>query len=200
MPSEPRRLIAFDFDGTLTFKDSFVSFLFDSFGLSGVSQALAAHPGLLFDYARTRDRGALKSRLLFALAGPIDRESLIGRINGFAARTGMGLFRPDALAVWRETHGEKVIVTASPEMLVAPFGAMIGADRVIGTRLGFDDDGRLLPDLDGRNCRGEEKMRRLRDAYGPGLDLLAAYGDTAGDREMIAAAQAGHYRVFRGRP
>ncbi len=70
MPSEPGRISAFDFDGTLTFKDSFISFLFDSFGIFGVSLQLLMKPGLLVDYARTRDRGALKSRLLFALMAP----------------------------------------------------------------------------------------------------------------------------------
>ncbi len=200
MPSEPRRISAFDFDGTLTHKDSFISFLFDSFGALQVGLTLLMKPGLLFDYARTRDRGALKSRLLFALAGPLPRADLEARIGRFVARTGMALFRPDALRAWRDAEGLRVIVTASPEVLVAPFGALIGADNVIGTRLGFGDDGRLLPDLYGPNCRGGEKMRRLREACGDDLELIAAYGDTAGDREMLAAAKAGFYRVFHGRP
>ncbi|MGZ3305072.1 MAG: HAD-IB family hydrolase, partial [Asticcacaulis sp.] len=49
-------------------------------------------------------------------------------------------------------------------------------------------------------CRGEEKMRRLREVFGDGLDLDLAYGDTSGDREMLAAAKTGHYRVFAGKP
>lgn len=200
MPSEPRRITAFDFDGTLTHKDSFISFLFDSFGALQVGLTLLAKPGLLLDYVKTHDRGALKSRLLFALAGPVSRADLNARVARFVARTGMGLFRPDALRAWNAAEGERVIVTASPELLVAPFGALIGADRVIGTRLGFSEEDRLLPDLYGPNCRGEEKMRRLREAYGDDLDLIAAFGDTAGDREMLAAARQGFYRVFKDKP
>jgi phosphatidylglycerophosphatase C len=75
---------------------------------------------------------------------------------------------------------------------------MIGADRVIGTRLGFELQGRLTPNLDGKNCRSNEKMCRLRKIYGETFDHEAAYGDTAGDREMLAAARHGHYRVFKG--
>ncbi len=200
MPSEPGRISAFDFDGTLTFKDSFISFLFDSFGISAVAWQLLIKPGLLVDYAWTHDRGALKSRLLYALLGPVTRNALKARIEAFVDKTGMGLFRPDALQTWQATGGQRVIVTASPEMLVAPLGELIGADRVIGTRLGFSEEDRLLPDLDGPNCRGEEKMRRLRQAYGDDVVVEAAFGDTAGDREMIAAAGTGHYRVFHGRP
>ncbi len=199
MPAAMPRLTAFDFDGTLTYKDSFVSFLFDLFGLTGVALALLLKPSLLLGYLATRDRGALKAGLLHALAGAMPREALAARMTDFAARTGHGLFRPDALETWQGTDGLRVIVTASPEMLVAPFGALIGADRVIGTRLGFSADGRLLPRLDGPNCRGQEKVRRLREAFGPDVTLDAAYGDTDGDRDMLAFARQPHYRVFTRR-
>ena len=198
----PRSVAAFDFDGTLTYTDSFTAFLFESCGFFRVATTFALSPGLWLHYLATRDRGALKSKLLFKLLGPITRAKLEGMAARFASGRGYGLFRPDARAAWdacKATH-ERVIVTASPELLVGPLGAIIGADRVIGTRLGFSADGRLTPHLDGSNCRGEEKMCRLRDAYGETLDLDQAYGDTAGDRAMLKAARHSHYRVFKRRP
>ncbi len=199
----PRKIVAFDFDGTLTHKDSFVAFLVYAKGALRIGASVLGQPALLTDYLRTRDRGALKSRLLYKLLGSIPQEELEILIKAFAASTGMGLFRPDALKAW-DHHDlpdrQRVIVTASPQLLVAPFGELIGADRVIGTRLGFTSAGHLRPDLDGPNCRGEEKMCRLREAFGESLELEAAYGDTAGDREMLAAAKKGHYRVFNAHP
>lgn len=197
------KVVAFDFDGTLTYTDSFTRFLKFASGSMQIAAAFAAQPSLLGDYLQTRDRGALKSRLLFRLLGPISKQVLEAWIASFVEATGHGLFRPDALAEWHAQDRPdrlRVIVTASPEMLVAPFGELIGADRVIGTRLGFSADGHLLPELEGINCRGEEKMCRLREAFGAELDLEAAYGDTAGDREMLAAARHPHYRVFKKRP
>lgn len=197
------KIVAFDFDGTLTHTDSFVAFLKFTSGSIRIAAAFAAQPSLLGDYIATRDRGALKSRLLFKLLGAIPKRELEAWAASFAEAAGDELFRPDALAEWnRQDQPDRlrVIVTASPQILVAPFGELIGADRVIGTRLAFSDSGRLLPDLDGINCRGEEKMCRLREAFGPELDLEAAYGDTAGDREMLAAARHPHYRVFKKRP
>jgi phosphatidylglycerophosphatase C len=52
----------------------------------------------------------------------------------------------------------------------------------------------------GRNCRGPEKVVRLKAAFGPDFELKAAYGDTGGDREMLAAAELPGYRVFKGVP
>lgn len=202
-PAPPVSVAAFDFDGTLTWKDSFTAFLMATCGAARVMAAFGLQPSLGLDYARTRDRGALKSRLLYHLLGPIPQAKLETLIKAFVARTGMTLFREDALAAWHahEADGvQRVIVTASPDLLVRPFGALIGADRVIGTRLGFSADGRLRPDLDGENCRCDEKVRRLREVYGDTFDLQAAYGDTRGDKEMLAAARQGHYRLFKARP
>ncbi len=198
-----RPLAAFDFDGTLTYKDSFTAFIIDSCGFFRVATTLVFSPGLGLHYLVTRDRGALKCRLLFKLLGPITRAKLEGKIARFISARGFGLFRPDARAEWEKckaTGHERVIVTASPEILVRPLGVMIGADRVIGTRLAFSADGRLMPQLDGVNCRGPEKVRRLQEAYGERLDLEMAFGDTGGDRAMLKAAKHGYYRVFKGKP
>ena len=91
-----------------------------------------------------------------------------------------------------------VIVTASPETIIAPFARGLGADLLIGTRLEFDENDRFTGRLSGANCRGEEKVRRLREAFGEDVRLEAAYGDTSGDSEMLALADEKGMRVFKG--
>jgi phosphatidylglycerophosphatase C len=93
-----------------------------------------------------------------------------------------------------------VIVTASPETTVAPFARRLGAEALLGTQLVFDGAGRVTGAFAGPNCRGEEKVRRLRAVYGPDVRLAAAYGDTSGDTEMLAIADEAGFRVFRQRP
>ena len=150
-----------------------------------------------------RDRGALKAAAFRIWIGPITPDALSAAAEAFASASFDRLLRPDALACWA-THGaannERVIVTASPEILVAPFARRLGADRLIGTRLQPIADGRLDGTLQGLNCRGSEKVTRLEAAYGPGVRLAAAYGDTAGDREMLARADRPHLRLFTRRP
>ena len=113
------------------------------------------------------------------------------------------MLRPDAVQAWRNWRAQgalMVIVTASPEALVQPFARGLGADLLIGTRLEADESGRITGRFVGANCRGPEKVTRLRQAFGEDLALAAAYGDTAGDREMLQQAEVAGYRIFKGRP
>ena len=91
-------------------------------------------------------------------------------------------------------------MTASPETTVAPFARRLGAESLLGTHLAFDSQDRVTGAFATANCRGEEKVRRLHAAYGPGLRLAAAYGDTSGDTEMLAIADQPGFRVFTRRP
>ena len=101
---------------------------------------------------------------------------------------------------WRADGARLVIVTASPDLTVAPFARGLGADALIGTLLAFDAQGRATGEFATPNCRGPEKVVRLKAAFGPGLELKAAYGDTSGDKEMLAMAEIKGYRVFKGTP
>ena len=133
----------------------------------------------------------------------VPRERLEADAREFAELFSRSLLRPDAVEVWkrwRSDHVRLVIVTASPELTVAPFARGLGADGLLGTRLAFDAQDRVTGGFDGLNCRGLEKVVRLKAAYGPKVEIKAAYGDTSGDREMLAAAEMPGYRVFKGTP
>jgi len=200
-PPAPVSVHAFDFDGTLTVRDSFTAFLLWQCGHAALATAFLRHPYMLTDYLRTKDRGALKSHLLFHLMGPVTRPDLEQRFTAFAAATGHSLFRPDAMVKWQSlASGNRIIVTASPALLVGKFGQMIGADRTLGTELGFDAHDRLTKELASPNCRGAEKITRLKAAFGEDVVIESAFGDTSGDFEMIKAAREGHYRLFKARP
>jgi phosphatidylglycerophosphatase C len=101
---------------------------------------------------------------------------------------------------WHRRRGDRVvIVSASPEVYVAVAGKDLGADGVVATRLAVDDHGVLTGHYQGANCRGEEKLRRLREWIGdrgPEPGRLWAYGNSRGDLRMLQAADAG-YNVGR---
>ena len=198
-----RPIAAFDFDGTLTVEDSFVAFLRWRTSpwrwWAGLARLLAA----AVTYGVTRDRGRLKGAAVRVFLRGAGRDELRDQAERFAAGQGERLLRPDALERWAE-HGQagdlRVIVTASPEEIVAPFAERLGADALIGSRLTWTVDGCVGDGLAGANCRGAEKVRRLRERFGGDIDVGDAYGDTSGDREMLAFARRGHMRLFTGRP
>ena len=197
-----RPLVAFDFDGTLTWKDSFLAFLAWRAGRGAYVAGLAALAPAVASYLVHRDRGRLKAAAARRFLAGATRAELERDAQRFAADHGRPLLRPDAVQAWRRWQGQGArlaIVTASPETLVAPIARALGADLLIGTRLAFDAEGRATGALDGANCRGPEKVRRLREAFGDDVRLEAAYGDTDGDREMLALAEERGLRVFNGK-
>ena len=196
-------VVAFDFDGTLTTRDSFMMFLrwrtSRARYLKGLVRLIPAAIAYLFD----RNRGRLKAAAVREFLKGLPASDLEAEATRFTEEVANGLLRPDALRVWREwrtREAQVVIVTASPEILIAPFARGLGAHAVIGTRLALDDAQRITGAFDGANCRGPEKVRRLREVFGPDVRLKAAYGDTSGDREMLQLAEEQGYRVFRERP
>src|SRR5580658_4715966 len=164
-----RPLVAFDFDGTLTSRDSFVAFLRWRFGVRGWAAGVLALAPDAARYVLDRDRGRLKAAAVRQFLAGMSRAELEAWAQTFASEEGRALLRPDALRAWRRWQGDgarMVIVTASPEIIVAPIARGLGADLLIGTKLAFDDAGRATGAFDGANCRGPEKSRRLREAFG----------------------------------
>ncbi len=196
-------LVAFDFDGTLTWRDSFMAFLRWRAGPVRFALGLARLAPASLAYLFHRDRGRLKMAATRVFLGGATLFDIEASADAFAAATMASLIRPDALRRWndwRERGARLLIVTASPEVVVAPFARRLGADTLIGTRLAKDAAGRVTGAFDGANCRGPEKVSRLREMFGPGVALAAAYGDTAGDREMLSIAGEAGYRVFTQKP
>jgi phosphatidylglycerophosphatase C len=195
--------VAFDFDGTLTWRDSFLAFLAWRAGRPRYALGLARLLPAAAAWTRDRDRGALKAAMVREFLAGCRQEDLAAAAERFAAETAPRLLRPDAVRAWRrwrEADARLIIVTASPEILVAPFGRGLGAEAVIGTRLAVSASGVVTGALDGANCRGPEKVARIEALYGQGVRLEAAYGDTDGDTAMLAIADQPGMRVFGERP
>jgi phosphatidylglycerophosphatase C len=198
-----RPVVAFDFDGTLTTHDSFTAFLRWKAKPLGYFLGLVRLLPHILAYGVLRDRGRLKAAACACFLRGMDSEALAGAADRFAAGRAQSMFRPDAIQAWRNWRAQgalMVIVTASPEATVQPFARGLGADLLIGTRLAVNDRGRITGALAGRNCRGPEKVARLKAAFGEDVTLAAAYGDTSGDREMLRIADVKGYRLFKGRP
>jgi HAD superfamily hydrolase (TIGR01490 family) len=89
---------------------------------------------------------------------------------------------------WHRSQGhEVVVVSASFTDYLRPVADRLGVDAVLATELEVVD-GRLTGRLAGANVRGAEKVRRLETWLGDEPAELWAYGDSSGDRELLARA------------
>jgi phosphatidylglycerophosphatase C len=195
--------VAFDFDGTLTIRDSFTDFLKWRAGRAGYVLGMVTLAPAALAYLFHRDRGRIKAAAARRFLRGVSRSSLQADAQRYAAAALPRLIRPDARAAWgdwRDRGAHLMIVSASPSVVVAPFAEALGAAELIATELAFDADDRVTGAFATPNCRGPEKVVRLRRRFGAGVRLAAAYGDTTGDREMLQIAEVTGYRVFTGRP
>jgi HAD superfamily hydrolase (TIGR01490 family) len=187
-----RTVAAFDLDGTLTRHDTFVPFLMRVRGRLPVLRALAAQvPTLARAVTDAQARHRAKEALLIATVRGWWLDELRPLADAYAQHVVATQLRPDRLARlrWHQRQGHDVVlVSASPELYVAPVGALLGCTTAIATKLEVDRRGRLTGRLFGDNVRGPEKQRLLHDWLGDRPVHLHAYGDSDGDAGMLAMA------------
>jgi len=186
---------AFDFDGTLSRRDTFLPFLQRVCGAQRLYRALARSGPALSRMAVGRaDRDAVKDALLVRLlAGhPADELAEQGLAYAEFLRSSDRL-RPDTVARARD-HLERghhvVVVSASPSVYLEPLAAALGFQAALATRLEVDG-GLVTGRMVGGNCRGPEKVTRLETWLAGRAPRIYAYGNSSGDRELLARADVG---------
>ena len=192
-PTHHRPVVAaFDVDGTLTTRDCVTRFLLRAAGPKLVG-ALARHPFGLVSAAITRDRDRVKELACSVLRG-IDGDTIDELGSEFAREVARRWLRDDVVARLdrhRRLGHTVILASASLDAYLRPLARALQVDGVVCTRLERGLDGRLTGRLVGRNCRAAEKARRVREwlaSAGLSDAILWAYGDSPGDRELLASA------------
>jgi phosphatidylglycerophosphatase C len=194
-------LALFDFDGTVTTKDTFAPYLVRAFGATRVNIAFASlgmNALMVAGGLSTRDR--FKERLLDRLFTDADYASLESAGLEHAGHV-VRWYRPGALEriLWHRERGHRLImVSASLDLYLLPIARSLGFDDLLCTEIERDGS-RCTGRMKGRNCRAAEKVRRVERLLGrPLADFeVYAYGDTAGDAEMLEHSNHPSFRPFR---
>ena len=203
------RVYTFDFDGTLTTRDTlllFIRFVCEWWGLVGVLMRYA--PLLVLMKLKLYPNWRVKQKVFSSCFGGMTVERFNDDCRLFAEKYRCCVLRPDGMEAVRRALDEGavvMIVSASIDNWVRPFFNDVlpsssgqGTLLVLGTQVEAAS-GRLTGRFMGRNCYGAEKVCRIsavlperrEDCY------IVAFGDSRGDREMLQYADEAHYKPFR---
>jgi HAD superfamily hydrolase (TIGR01490 family) len=193
-------LALFDFDGTITTRDSFLEMLRFSHPASVFLRNMALSSPIIAAYKlKLVSNHRAKEHLFSSFYKGWAQQDFSQMARSLSEKVIVKLIRPEALSKiqWHLAEGHQVVVvSASFELQLAPWCEALGLE-LIGTRL-VVSGGMLTGKLEGANCHGEEKVARIRQRY----DLnsyrrIYAYGDTSGDKPMLKLAHEAFYKPFR---
>lgn len=192
---------AFDFDNTLTDRDSLVPFLFYTYGWLKTSYHLALLTPFFIGFLLGQiSRQAVKEKILTRFFKGKALNELQVQAQSFADQQLDRYLKPEALQrlAWHQAQGHRcLLVSASIELYLQPWAQRHGFETAIGSRLEVTSKGKITGRLIGLNCWGAEKPRRLFAYLGPkDYDQLYVYGDSRGDQELLALANHPFYRIF----
>ncbi|MDD7273993.1 MAG: HAD-IB family phosphatase [Prevotella sp.] len=192
---------AFDFDGTLTSKDTFVEFiLFVKGKQSTYLGFLLFLPILVLMKIRLFPNWKAKQMVFSWFFKGMEIDEFNHFCTSFA-HSRQDILRQqgfDLIAEALAKNDNVIIITASIENWVAPFFSQFdNRMKVEGTKIAVRQD-RLTGQFLSKNCYGTEKVKRLyalfpyRRAF-----RLVAFGDSRGDKQLLAEADEAHYKPFR---
>jgi len=195
-----RKLVLFDFDGTITTKDTLLEFIKYYHGTGKWLTGFAANtPWLALMSLKMIPNWKAKEKVLewFFAGENIERFNLLS--EQFSLEVLPALIRPDALEAIQKHKADGatvVVISASAENWVEPW-CRKNHIPCLATQLEVSDN-KITGKIKGANCYGVEKEKRIKASYNVSeFDQVVAYGDSEGDLEMLALASQQFYKPFR---
>jgi len=193
-----KKLYLFDFDGTLTYKDTMFLFLKFYNPARFSAQFLKHVPLFILLKLKLANAEAVKKSFISSMLKGESRYNIDKKAKLFFKENYPSLIRENALDfinnIDRE-HTESYIVSASLDIWVKPFAEKFNM-TLLATKAEFADDiftGKFV----GKNCNKDEKVCRIEAELGDKkFDKIIAFGDTSGDKPMFKFANESHYRFF----
>ena len=199
-----RKIYAFDFDGTLTTKDTLLEFIRFAKGSGQMFRGfLLFSPLLLLMKLHLYPNWKAKQQLFSYFFKGTNIDDFNALCTRFAEQN-KHLLRPAGIEKVRQAIEEEqatvLIISASIDNWVRPFFDEIDKKiQVLGTQI-ETNGGRLTGQFTTKNCYGQEKVNRLTALY-PHREAyeLIAFGDSRGDKELLDFADKGFYKPFRNK-
>ncbi len=196
----PQSIAIFDFDGTITSKDTLGPFIIFTRGRWRYYLGLVLlSPILIGFFLKLVSRHKVKESLFTFFFKSTSAALFDEWSRKFVRKKLPGLIRAKALERIRfhlSNNDKVLVVSASPESWVKQWAALNGCDA-LGTCL-EKENGKLTGKISGKNCQGVEKVYRINEFLNmENYDKISTYGDTPGDRPFLQLGHFRHYKPFR---
>ena len=200
MNKTEKSLALFDFDGTITIDDSLIKFIRYAVGdMKSLWGMIFLSPMLITYKLKLIPNYKAKQWMLLYFFRGMDEQKFQKIAKEYSLKHIDMILRPKAMEkiVWHKEQGHKVvIVSASIECWLKPWCDKNNLD-LIATKLEMKN-GIVTGKLLSKNCYGIEKANRVKEKYKlSDYDHIYAYGDSRGDRELLALADEKFYKPFR---
>ena len=199
-----KKIYCFDFDGTLTTSDTLLEFIKYAKGRGRfLIVFLMYSPLLVLMKLHLYPNWKAKQQIFAHLFAGMRIEKFDALCRSFAEES-QHLLRPKGITLMHEAlvAGAQVfIVSASIDNWVRPFFDIrnLKGVQVLGTQIEVED-GKLTGRFKSNNCYGKEKVHRIAEvlkSFERSEYEIEAFGDSRGDKEMLAFADKGHFKPFR---
>ncbi len=161
-----KKIAIFDIDYTITKKETLMEFF--KYYIKKDIRAIRFLPRAIYCggmyLLKFYDEKMVKEKFLKFIDG-ISEDELDKIVESFYTEKLSNLLYSDAMDMMKKLKAEGYdiyLISASPEFYINKFYNVKEVDRVIGTKFKFND-GKFLRQMDGINCKGEEKVRRLKE-------------------------------------
>lgn len=191
-------IAAFDFDGTITTKDTLFDFIKFYHGRWSLWLGLLfLTPTLFLFKAKMISNERAKEKMLSFFFKGESYEIFLKECEAYKTQidTIINSKAKEKIA-WHQQKGHKVVIlSASIDLWILPWAKSLGIET-ISTQLDIKNN-IVTGKLSSKNCHGQEKVNRLLAVYPKRDDyILYAYGDSKGDFELLAFADKPFYRCF----
>lgn len=199
-----KKIYCFDFDGTLTTSDTLLEFIKYAKGRGRFLMVFLMYsPLLVLMKLHLYPNWKAKQQIFAHLFAGMRIEKFDALCRGFAEES-QHLLRPKGITLMHEAlvAGAQVfIVSASIDNWVRPFFDIrnLKGVQVLGTQIEVED-GKLTGRFKSNNCYGKEKVHRIAEvlkSFERSEYEIEAFGDSRGDKEMLAFADKEHFKPFR---
>lgn len=192
-------IVAIDFDGTITTKDTFLEFIKYAKGKKRFYWGIFLHIHLLIAFKlRFYPNWKAKQKLFSFFFKGYKLDDFNNLCKTFHKEKGNNLMRPSIIKMtnkYIKQNYEVLIISASIKNWVLPFARALGINHVLCTEIEVTSDGTLTGNFTTKNCYGKEKVNRLLDFFPNRHNYnLIAYGDSRGDKELLEFADIQYYK------